>query len=241
MSRKEPATNQKKETNVKTTFSSTAQFIEDGAAILLKEVRLSFPHIVAPARVKGAEKETYSANFVCNFDEASKRLISDFIVKAWSEKLKMPEPIPGKSFAVNGNHKAQKEFHGFLVISASETVARRPEVYDRNKRLTSDPNACYSGCLVDAVIRPWIQDNSWGKRVNAGLVAVSFCDDFERLGAPQISAGKYFGAPAGQVYTDNPTPSGEVVGTDGGYFDSGAMTASNQPAGQQDGDRDLPF
>lgn len=224
---------------MKTQFNSRAQIVEDGAAIKLFEVRLSYPHIVAPARVMNSTRETYSGTFICNFDPASRDLVSSVLRGAWKSLLKIKDRDitnddipPGKSFMSNGNHKKQPEYKGFLIISASETTERRPKVYDRNGNLTSDPNACYAGCLVNAIIRPWAQDNEYGQRVNAGLVGVQFCADFERLGAPVIQADNLFeGVKAGQEYTDRPKATGSVSASDDGYqdFDTGAHTASNPP------------
>jgi hypothetical protein len=228
------------------TFTTKASIDQESGAILLEGCRLSYPHLTAPAAVKGQDGRPtgaykYSASFICNFDPESKALITEFLNRAWKERLKVPEPIPGKSFISNGNHKTQKEYHGFSVIAANENADKRPEVYDRNGKLTEDPNACYSGCIVNAIIRPWIQDNSWGKRVNAGLVGVQFVDDFERLGAAVVQASSLFkGVDRGAGYTSTPTPQGAVVGQDDGYFDEGASTASNPPARSGEDDN-LPF
>lgn len=236
---------------METTFTSTAQLVEDGAAIKLSRVRLSYPHIVAPAKLMNSNRETYSAAFICNFDQPSRELVSSHLRNMWKSLLKIRDREitnddipPAKSFMSNGNHKKQPEYKGFLIISASESVERRPRVYDKHGNLTSDPNACYAGCLVNAIIRPWAQDNEFGQRVNAGLVGVQFCSDFERLGAPVIQADNLFdGVKAGQEYTERPKATGTVAASDDGYqdFDSGAHTASNPPARSGSDDSDLPF
>lgn len=45
----------------------------------------------------------------------------------------------------------------------------------------------YPGCLVSIMIRPWVQNNEHGKKINAGLVAVKFMKDGERLGGEQMT------------------------------------------------------
>lgn len=44
----------------------------------------------------------------------------------------------------------------------------------------------YPGAIVSVLLRPWRQDNSFGKKINAGLVAVKFMDDGERLGTERM-------------------------------------------------------
>lgn len=40
----------------------------------------------------------------------------------------------------------------------------------------------YSGCYVNATLRMWIQDNSFGKRINCEYTALQFHSDGERFG-----------------------------------------------------------
>jgi hypothetical protein len=51
---------------------------------------------------------------------------------------------------------------------------------DRDRSLiTEDDNKLYAGCYVNAIIELWVQDNSYGKRVNANLLGVQFFKDGE--------------------------------------------------------------
>lgn len=45
----------------------------------------------------------------------------------------------------------------------------------------------YPGCVVSIMIRPWAQNNEFGKKINASLVAVKFMKDGERLGGEQMT------------------------------------------------------
>ena len=45
----------------------------------------------------------------------------------------------------------------------------------------------YGGCWVNILVRPWFQNNKYGKRVNAGVVAVQFRKDDEPFGSGRIS------------------------------------------------------
>ena len=56
----------------------------------------------------------------------------------------------------------------------------RPRVLDRDKSpLTQSDGRPYSGCYVNVSIDIWAQDNKFGKRVNAKLLAVQFHADGE--------------------------------------------------------------
>jgi hypothetical protein len=65
-----------------------------------------------------------------------------------------------------------------MSIKASNN--KRPLVIDRDKTpLTEDDNKMYAGCYVNAIIDLWVQQNSWGKRINANLLGVQFLKDGE--------------------------------------------------------------
>jgi hypothetical protein len=89
------------------------------------------------------------------------------------------------------------EEKGCWVVSARES--KRPIVIDNRrdpktgKPRRLDPNderdveRIYGGCYVNVMIRPWFQNNAYGKRVNAGLSVVQFVRDGEPFGTGRIS------------------------------------------------------
>lgn len=56
----------------------------------------------------------------------------------------------------------------------------------------------YPGCKVSIMIRPWAQNNEFGKKINAGLVAVKFMSDGERLGGEQMTDDGAWGDEGGE-------------------------------------------
>lgn len=90
----------------------------------------------------------------------------------------------------DGATKASKEgFMGNLFISPSAKQERPPKLY--HKFLTPEGNVqelkrpqsvIYSGCYVNAQIGFWLQDNKFGRRVNAELLAVQFAEDGDAFG-----------------------------------------------------------
>ena len=70
----------------------------------------------------------------------------------------------------------------------SSANPKRPQSLNLDKSpVTAEDNLLYAGCYVDAVIRPWAQNNQHGKRVNAGLEIVRFRSDGEAFGAAGAS------------------------------------------------------
>jgi hypothetical protein len=78
-----------------------------------------------------------------------------------------------------------------------------------------DPKQVYSGCYARAFIQAWIQDNSFGKRVNLKLLAIKFVADGESLGGVvpvDPTAAFAPGAPAAPVGVAVAQPAGLPVG-----------------------------
>jgi hypothetical protein len=74
------------------------------------------------------------------------------------------------------------------VISAREN--KRPDVLNIEREELDSPNEIaeeiYGGCWVSAVIRPWSQENKFGKRVNANLISVLKRKDDEPFGEGRV-------------------------------------------------------
>jgi hypothetical protein len=58
----------------------------------------------------------------------------------------------------------------------SPTSAAQPFIVDADGRtqLVESMGRPYAGCYVMAVMQIWAQDNSWGRKINAELLAVQF-------------------------------------------------------------------
>ena len=73
------------------------------------------------------------------------------------------------------------EYLNMFTVSASED--ERPEVRNLAGKPVSEDDAGkpYSGCYVNAWITFWTQDNEWGRRINANLLAVQFHHDGDKF------------------------------------------------------------
>ena len=76
-------------------------------------------------------------------------------------------------------------------INASAQLDRQPSVRGKDTRPIQQEkiaSAIQGGYYGDILIKPWIQDNKHGKKVNAELIAVQLKDDStETFGQPRTS------------------------------------------------------
>lgn len=168
---------------------------EDGS-ILIKNVIASFPHLAEPYAKRGPGQsdeefeasKKYSITGMLNSETHSdaiemisglcKKLASDADVKV------------GKSnyFIKDGDDSGRDEYEGFHTVNARD--AARPNCWSRsNVKMDKSEvrEKFYAGCVINLMLKPWVQDNSFGKRVNANLVAVQFVQDGERIGEGRVS------------------------------------------------------
>jgi hypothetical protein len=159
--------------------------IRPDGCILVKNVRLSYPHLFKPyAGPNNGEKKSepkYSAKFWLDkkTHAADIKELGAIIAKTMTEAFK--GRIPNDKLCLrDGAQEGKDELVGVWVLAASES--KRPDVINRDKtRINEDDDIVYAGCVVNVLIRLWAQNNSWGKRVNANLIAVQFVRDGERF------------------------------------------------------------
>lgn len=153
--------------------------------IKLNDVRISFPDIFE-AKAFNDSAPRYSAQFIFEPDSKVHEAVESAIDAVGEEKWKKSWPkikaqLESKDAMCShdGELKEYPGYEGNLYISSSNKV--RPMVIDKDKSpLTQEDGVIYSGCYVNAIIDIWAQDNQYGKRVNAKLMAVQF----KRAGEP---------------------------------------------------------
>lgn len=184
-------------TNVKD--AGQAVLRSDGT-ILIKEVRASYPHIGTAYKGKDpAAKARYGITGLMPKTKKyfpAKDLIRDEIKRIIKANNK-DKDIAGKNkFIRDGDDSGRDEYQRMYEIHAGE--ARRPAARDSkrdpatNRPRVLNPEEAderiYAGCWVNLLIRPWWQDNEFGKKVNANLIAVQFVRDDESFGQSRVSA-----------------------------------------------------
>lgn len=194
-----------------TTKSLSANVVlrSDGC-ILVKGVRLSYPHLFK-AWAKNPEKETpkYSGKFLMDKKShaADIKALGAHINKLMQEHFKGRIPT-NMLFMRDGAGSAKPEQEECWLLSASES--RRPDVINRDKsRVNEEDDIVYAGCYVNVLLRPWAQANQHGKRINANLLAVQFVKDGERFGAERPDVDSAFDDVSGDFDEDGAGDSGD--------------------------------
>lgn len=179
---------------ISSTKHSTLYKEDDGNfSILVKDVRLSYPHLDKP--YKGDNGGEGGPKFSGVFLSPSERKeviqtcvkVIDHLLKEKNKGAKLPSD---RKFIRNGDDSGKEGYDGHYSINASETETRPPILRDEANKNVSPEKALrkfYAGCRVNVFVKPWFQDNKFGKRVNASLLMVQFVGDDTPLGSERIS------------------------------------------------------
>jgi hypothetical protein len=140
----------------------------------LNAVRVSYPHLFEPKVFPGnTGKPKYSAKFLLDKKEHAATIEAIIkSIKALAAEFKDKKlPPPDKLCLRDGDLGGKDEEAGCWVFSASEST--RPIVVDQNRTpLVESDDAIRGGYYVNAKVRLWVQENSWGKRINSNLLGV---------------------------------------------------------------------
>jgi len=147
----------------------------------LENVRLSFPSIFKRSEFNGQEGK-FEATFLIS-KESQAKVIKEIEAKiALIQKDNKVKVSPDKICLKDGDFVDYDGYEGHMSIKAGSN--RRPTVIDRDKTpLVEGDGKPYAGCYVNAILELWLQDNSYGKRVNCNLNGVQFIKEGEAFGA----------------------------------------------------------
>jgi hypothetical protein len=166
----------------------------DDGLIRVSNVRFSHPHLDKAYKKQG-DQGTAKFGVVGMLPKdthaAAKKLIEERIAEVLKEN-KVKALASDKKFLRDGDESDKDEYEGHWTISAREE--RRPILRQTLDDGTVEPvepedakEAFYGGCWGSLLIRPWFQNNDFGKRVNAGLTAATKKADDEAFGEGRIS------------------------------------------------------
>ncbi len=189
----------------------------DNGDILVKDVILSYPHLFAPYG-KGTETKKYSAKFL--LPKATHKadivqlngILAAAALARWKAKLPM-----GNLCLKDGTLVAKNDGdENYFILAASEQT--RPGVVNSDKTpipASESDDKMYPGAVVNVLIRLWEQDNEWGKKINANLLAVQYVRKGERLAAARtVDTDAVFDDVSG---FDDDTGFGDDIGGDDGF------------------------
>lgn len=152
-------------------------------------VRLSYPHLAKA--YKGSDDDAAAAFGVVGLLQKKNREAKDLIKERIEELLKenKVKALPAdKKFLRDGDQSGKAECEGMFTISTRET--RRPPLRNRDNSVVEPEDATEvfrPGYWGSILIRPWYQNNKFGKRVNSGLASVQFMAKDEEFGEGRLS------------------------------------------------------
>ena len=176
--------------------------------IKLGNARLSFPKIFEPKAFSEGQKPRYEGAFLLDPSNKAHAKVIDQIVATAKDLLEdhfgdIPDTVEccfGYSDARlieigtlewRGKKKSYDGYEGMFYITSANTT--RPTVVDQQRApLVEADGKPYAGCFVNATITLWVQDNSFGKRVNANLRGVKYVRDGEAFGVKPVDAEDEF-------------------------------------------------
>jgi len=158
--------------------------------IMLKDVRVSFPHLFRRPVINGDEGKCGAVLMLENSRHAKSIAAVKTQMDALAKEKFKGRSIPGDKLCMRpGEDKGRTEYEDHHVISANNRDKPFVISNDGGSTVANEPDcAIYAGCYVNAKIRLWAQDNQYGKRINAELVAIQFSRDGEPLDGSYVSA-----------------------------------------------------
>ena len=203
--------------------------------ITLQNVRLSFPKLIEASSQQPGSPPKFSADFILppNHPDFARFMqeVQKMAVETWKEhaqsvlqvcqadrKLRCfgqgAEKIDKKTYKPYGGYDG-----GVYYISANSNADRPPVMARPDGTLVDASNSMerielarklYGGCYVNAVVRPWPQDNQFGRAVRCELVALQFLKDGEAFGEGAVNLTGVFGAVV-QAPAPDMTPAPNII------------------------------
>lgn len=166
-----------------------AVLYSDGT-VRVDNVRFSYPHLDEPYKGEDGDKPRYSLVGLLpkRTHKAAKDLLKEEINKVLKANNKGKPIAADRWFLRDGDQAGKEGYEGMFSINTAE-AKRRPTCKGRDgSTLERDEVASvlYGGCWGNILLRPWWQNNKFGKRVNANLIAVQFVKDDEPFGEGRI-------------------------------------------------------
>jgi len=148
--------------------------------ILIKNARLSFPSLFQKEVFNGKAGKFAATLIIDKNDKEVKKQIDKAIAAALgSVTFKIKSDM---ICLKDGDDSDYDSSHGSWTIKAANS--KRPQTLDKDKsQVTEEDEKFYAGCRVNAVIDFWVQNNEFGKRINANLYLVQFFGDDEPFGS----------------------------------------------------------
>lgn len=174
---------------------------KDDGTIVVKKVWLSYPNLWEDKLKERTDPKTgekipkrFSASGIMPIATHKKEIIAlkNYLRDLCREHFGM-EVDPSNLCLRDGKYQPGDEYKSAWYLATGNTLERPPQTVDRNpsKEVTFKDHKLYPGALVNIMFKLWIQNNDYGKKINANLLIVQFVDD-----------GKEFGEGSGPAASD---------------------------------------
>jgi hypothetical protein len=175
--------------------------------VRLNEVRIGYPNLFTPKKPENGEGEAkYSAAFYLDKKANAKDIA---VLNAQIAAVKAASKLAKHKFPANMvflKEVPEDKIDDEGLITGTDIVAantlmfnasnkRKPGVVDRDhsRPLTAEDDKIIAGCYVNVSVTPWVQDNKFGKRINASLEAVQYVGKGpSTFGAPPVDPEEEF-------------------------------------------------
>ena len=164
--------------------------------IKLVNARLSFPSLFEATSFEGS-KPSFKATFILDKKKDAAKIaeinkaIDAMIAEKWKGKVTRAK-LKGVCLR-DGEEKADMDGYGDDVMFISSASLKRIPVVDGDlSPLSAQDNKPYAGCYVNGTIELWVQDNDFGKRINAQLRAVQFSKNGDPFGVKEANPEEEF-------------------------------------------------
>lgn len=204
--------------------------------VFLSNVRLSFPNIAEPQRRvndAGKERISYNAEFIMPESHEGyqnfMKVYGAMAAEKWKEHAQQIMQMihadrklrcygPGSEKVNKATFKVYDGYEGQMFINAGrdtmpQIVKADGSPVDPSDTLQAQTIArkMYGGCYVNAAVKPWLQDNKYGRGVRCDLIAVQFAADGEAFGAGNVDVSGMFGSAAAPA-AGGPAPADAAPG-----------------------------
>lgn len=162
------------------------------AKIHLNNVRLSFPSLFKRSVFDGKEGK-FEATFLIDKNDVKLKKQLDTAIAEALKASKVAKVSSDKRCLKDGDESEYDGCEGVWTLKASNN--KRPTVIGKDKSpLAEEDEVLYAGCYVNAIVDFWIQNNSYGKRVNCNLLGVQYLKDGEPFGQGPVDVADDFEA-----------------------------------------------
>lgn len=167
------------------------QFKDDGT-IVLKKVLLSYPNLWEDKLKERTDAKTgekipkrFSATGIMPIASHKKEIVvlKNYLRDLCKEHFGM-EVDPSNLCLRDGKYQQGDEYKSSWYLAAGNTLERPPQTVDRNpsKEVTFKDHKLYPGAVVNIMVKLWVQNNDYGKKINANLLIVQYVDEGTEFG-----------------------------------------------------------